>query len=52
VSAYVAEALADKAERENLADFLADWRGQVGPPSHDDTEWAEQVLGLGEKPTR
>jgi Arc/MetJ-type ribon-helix-helix transcriptional regulator len=52
VSAYVAEALAEKAGRENLEDFLADWRGGVGPPSQDDTEWAEQVLGLGDKPTR
>jgi Arc/MetJ-type ribon-helix-helix transcriptional regulator len=52
VSAYVAEALAEKAARENLEGFLADWREQVGPPSPEETEWAEQVLGIGEKSAR
>lgn len=52
VSAYVAEALAEKAGRENLEDFLADWREQVGPPSPEETEWVEQALGLGETPAR
>ena len=52
VSAYVAEALAEKTGRENLADFLADWREQAGPASPEETEWAEQALGIGEKPAR
>ena len=33
VSAYVAEALTEKAARETLADFLADWRDKAGPPT-------------------
>jgi Arc/MetJ-type ribon-helix-helix transcriptional regulator len=52
VSAYVAEALADKAGRESLEGFLADWREQIGPPTPDETEWAERALGLAEKPAR
>lgn len=52
VSAYVAEAIAEKAERGSLEDFLADWRAQVGPPTSEETEWAERVLGLESKPRR
>lgn len=52
VSAFVAEALAEKAGRENLEGFLADWREQAGPASPEETEWAEQALGIGEKPAR
>lgn len=52
VSAYVAEALADKADREQLATFLADWREQVGPPSPEETAWAEDALGMREAPTK
>lgn len=52
VSAYVAEALADKAGREQLETFLADWREQVGPPSSEETAWAEHALGMREAPTK
>lgn len=52
VSAYVAQALAEKAERGSLEDFLADWRAQVGPSTTEETEWAERVLGISSKPAR
>ena len=52
VSAYVAEALAEKAGRENLEGFLVDWREQVGPPTEEETAWARKALGLGETPAR
>ena len=52
VSAYVAEALAEKAARESLDGFLADWREQLGPPTPEETDWAEQALGLDKQPTR
>ena len=52
VSAYVAEALAEKAGRESVEEFLADWREQVGPPTPEETEWAEQALGLDKKSAR
>ena len=46
VSAYVAEALAEKSGRESLGDFLAEWRAEVGPPTDEETAWARQALGL------
>lgn len=52
VSAYVAEAMAEKAGRENLEGFLADWREQVGSPTREETAWARQALGLDETPAR
>ena len=46
VSAYVAEALAEKSGRESLGDVLADWRAEVGPATDEETAWARQALGL------
>ena len=46
VSAYVAEALAERAEREPLDKVLADWRAQDGPPSAEDVAWAERALAV------
>ena len=46
VSAYVAEALAEKAGRESIEGLLADWRAEVGPATAEETEWAERALGL------
>jgi len=46
VSAYVAEALAEKSGRDSLDDFLAEWRAEVGPATADESSWAEQALGL------
>ena len=46
VSAYVAEALAEKSGRESLGDFLAEWRADVGPATDEETTWAERALGL------
>lgn len=46
VSAYVAEALAEKSGRESLDDFLAEWRAEVGPATAEETAWARRALGL------
>jgi len=45
VSAYVAEALAEKASGETFEQFLADWRHRVGEPTPEETAWAELALG-------
>jgi len=44
VSAYVAEALAEKASGETFEQFLADWRHRVGEPTPEETAWAELAL--------
>lgn len=46
VSAYVAEALAEKSGREPLADLLKEWREELGPETEAETAWAERALGL------
>lgn len=46
VSAYAAEALAEKSGRDSLDGFLAEWRAEVGPATDDDSSWAERALGL------
>ncbi|MGN6578284.1 MAG: hypothetical protein ACTHKG_21625 [Nocardioides sp.] len=52
VSAFVAEALADRSDREGIVALLADWREEVGPPTAEETEWAERALGLPERKRR
>jgi len=47
VSAYVAEALAEKTSGETMESFLADWRQRVGDPTAEETAWAEGALGGG-----
>ena len=47
VSAYVAEALAEKAAGETMETFLADWRHRVGAPTAEETAWADRALGGG-----
>jgi Arc/MetJ-type ribon-helix-helix transcriptional regulator len=44
VSAYVAEALAEKADGETMGQFLADWRERVGTPTPEETSWAERAF--------
>lgn len=45
VSAYVAEALAEKSSGETLEQFLSDWRRRVGDPTPEETAWADRALG-------
>lgn len=45
VSAWVAEAMAQRARRETLADVLADIRDEIGPATKEETAWARSVLG-------
>ena len=44
VSAYVASALREKAERESVAEVLADWRAEVGPLTAADETWVQEAL--------
>ena len=46
VSAYVASALAEKSDYDDLAALLADMAAEGGPPSDDDRIWARRALGL------
>jgi Arc/MetJ-type ribon-helix-helix transcriptional regulator len=46
VSAYVAEALAEKSSAETLEQFLSDWRERVGASTPEETAWAERALGV------
>jgi len=46
VSAWVSEAMQEKARRESLKDLLAEMRAEIGPATRDETEWARSVLGL------
>lgn len=45
VSAWVAAAMTARAERERLADVLADIRAELGPATEEETAWARSVLG-------
>ncbi len=46
VSAWVAAAMADRANREQLANVLAEIRADLGPATDEETAWAQSVLGL------
>lgn len=46
VSAWVAEAMEQKARREHLKALLTEIRNEIGPASKEDTAWARAVLGL------
>ncbi len=46
VSAWVAEAMSDRARRESLRAALAEIRAELGPATEEETAWARSVLGL------
>ncbi|MGQ0625410.1 MAG: hypothetical protein ACT4PP_12280 [Sporichthyaceae bacterium] len=46
ISAWVAEAMAQRAQRESLRDLLAEIRADLGPATQEETAWARSVLGL------
>lgn len=46
VSAWVASAMSDRAQRETLAGVLAEIRAGLGPATDEETAWAQSVLGL------
>jgi len=46
VSAWVAAAMADRAQRDDLAEVLAEIRAELGPATDEETAWARSVLGL------
>jgi len=46
VSAWVAGAMTDRAQRDSLAAVLAEIRAELGPATDEETAWARSVLGL------
>lgn len=46
VSAWVAAAMAERAQRDSLAAVLAEIRAELGPATDEETAWARSVLGL------
>lgn len=46
LSAWVAGAMTQRAQREQLSAVLADIRAELGPPTDEETAWARSVLGL------
>ena len=51
VSAYVAGALREKADRESVAAVLAEWRVEAGPLSVDDEAWVQDALSKAQLAT-
>jgi hypothetical protein len=45
VSAWVASAMSERAQRESLASVLAEIRAELGPATDEETAWARSVLG-------
>jgi Arc/MetJ-type ribon-helix-helix transcriptional regulator len=46
VSAYVAEALAERRADEDLASLLDEMDAEYGPPTAEHFAWARRALGL------
>jgi hypothetical protein len=46
ISAWVAGAMTDRAQRESLADVLAEIRAELGPATDEETARARSVLVL------
>jgi len=46
LSAWVDQAMQEKARREELAGLLAEMRAENGPATDEEDAWARQVLGL------
>jgi hypothetical protein len=46
LSAWVEQAMAEKADRDGLDLLLADMRAEIGPVSPEADAWARAVLGL------
>ena len=45
VSAYVASAMSEQREQDTLSQLVSDMIAENGPPTAQDFEWAEAVLG-------
>jgi Arc/MetJ-type ribon-helix-helix transcriptional regulator len=48
VSAYVATAMREKAERESVAEVLAEWRTEAGPLTTADEKWVQDALSTAQ----
>lgn len=46
ISAWVDEAMEEKARREDLAALLAEMKVENGPATDEEEAWARRVLGL------
>ncbi|WP_436702083.1 ribbon-helix-helix domain-containing protein [Nocardioides sp. BYT-33-1] len=49
VSAYVAQALQQKADREPIGDFFEMFDEKWGPPTEEDTAWAREQLDRADR---
>lgn len=47
VSAFVADAVAQRGRYEGLAELLSEMAAEAGPPTDADRSWARRALGLG-----
>lgn len=52
LSAWVAQAMRERAPRESLADVLAEIRAELGPLTDQETAWARCALGQSCTPVR
>jgi hypothetical protein len=50
VSAWLAEAAADKLRHELLGMALDRWEEEIGPPTPEELERAAEILGLSRQP--
>ncbi len=48
VSAWVEDAIDQKAGRDDLRQLLDEMDAEYGPPSEEDYAWARKVLGIDE----
>ena len=48
VSAYVATAMREMAERESVAEVLAQWRSEAGPLTAADETWVQDALTVAQ----
>ena len=51
VSAYVAGALREKADRESVAEVLAEWNVEAGPLPAEDETWVQDALAKAQMGT-
>ena len=52
LSVRVAEAIEEKARREDLRSLLAEMKAENGPATAQEEAWARAVLGLDRPPLR
>ncbi len=46
VSAYIAAAMQERSDYDEVAELLADMAAEAGPPTSEHRAWARRALGL------